>query len=172
MKIFLISCIFGFVFLIGFSSCRKPLPQLPSNKGNTVDENIAKMLSINKTLAAKEDIILYKFSKTDTALKKNELGFWYKIDQTAAGKLIKDKDSCNFKCKLLLLNGQVVLEDQKQIVIGKKEIVMGLEEGLKLMHKGESATFIIPWYLGYGMKGSEPLVPPYSSLIFKINIDK
>ena len=167
-----ISSLIAFVFLIGFSSCNKPSPQLPSNKGNTVDENIAKMLSINKTLALKEDSILNQFTKTDKTFKKSELGFWYKIDQTAAGKFIKDKDSCNFTCKMLLINGQVVLEDQKQIVIGKKEIVMGLEEGLKLMHKGESATFIIPWYLGYGMKGSEPLVPPYTSLIYKIKILK
>jgi FKBP-type peptidyl-prolyl cis-trans isomerase len=70
----------------------------------------------------------------------------------------------------MLLNGKVLQVDEKNIIIGKRQVVTGLEEGLKLMHKGESATFIIPWYLGYGMKGNEPLVPPYTTLIYQIKL--
>ena len=167
-----ISSLIVSVLLIVFSSCNKPLPQLPSNKGNIADENVAKLLIINQSLAIKEDSILNQFTKKDAAFKKNELGFWYKIDQTTNGQSLKDKDLCKFTCKILLLNGKVLSDDDKQIIIGKKQVVMGLEEGLKLMHKGENATFIIPWYLGYGMKGNEPLVPPYTSLIYNIKLHK
>jgi len=72
----------------------------------------------------------------------------------------------------MLINGKVIQEDEKQVIIGKKQVVTGLEEGLKLMHKGESATFIIPSYLGFGMKGNMPLVPPYTSLVYQIKLYK
>jgi len=50
--------------------------------------------------------------------------------------------------------------------------VNGLEESMKLLREGDSATIIIPWYLGYGMKGKEPKIPPYTSIIYQIKISE
>jgi len=100
------------------------------------------------------------------------LGFWYKIYPSTDGTLIKDKEKCQFAYQLTSLDGKVMEQTNKQIVIGKKQIVVGLEEGIKLLHKGDSATFIIPWYLGYGMKGNKSVVPPYTSLIYHIKVMK
>lgn len=167
------SVLFTFVFCWLLLSCNKQLPQLPANKGNITDKNIAGLLEINQVLALKEDSTLQKFAKrTDTALKKHETGFWYKIDLSTNNPIIKDKDTCTFSYKMLSLNGKVLQEDDMQIVIGKKQLVVGLEEGLKILHKGESATFIIPWYLGYGRKGKDSMVPPYTSLMYKIKLYK
>lgn len=143
---------------------------MPSNKGNKETESATNLLLINQKLAAKEDSILQLYAQKDTAYKKNDLGFWYKINQKANGAKIKDKDKCRFTYQMLLLNGKVIEKADKQIVIGQKQIVVGLEEGIKQMHKGESATLIIPWYLGYGMNGNKPLVPPYTSVIYQIKI--
>jgi len=128
------------------------------------------MLDINQELALKEDNIIKCLAEKDKAFRKNELGFWYKIDQKSTGAKLKEKDVCKFSCKMELLNGKILKTDIRQVVIGKKELVVGLEEGLKLMHKGESATFIVPSYLGYGMKGNPPLVKAFTSLIFKIKL--
>lgn len=163
--IIILICLLG-----SFASCVKQQPQLPANKGNVADKNIAELLEINQNLAVKEDSVLKAYVQHDSAFKKNELGFWYKISNSNNNALIKDKANCIFTCKLMLLNGKVLQVDEKNIIIGKKQVVMGLEEGMKLMHKGESATFVIPWYLGYGMKGDEPLVPPYTSLIYQIKL--
>lgn len=162
--------ILSIFMLSSFTSCNKQQPQLPSNKGNFADKNIAVLLDINKNLATKEDSILKSFVKGDTSYKRNALGFWYKIDKKTNGDFIKNKKGCNFSYKLLLINGKVLQEDDKKIIFGKKQLVSGLEEGLKLLHQGEKATFIIPWYLGYGMKGMEPIVPPYTSLIYQIKL--
>lgn len=163
--IIILICMLG-----SFASCIKQQPQLPANKGNVADSNIAELLEINQNLAVKEDSVLKAYVQHDTSFKKNELGFWYKISNSDKHNLIKNKTNCIFTCKLMLLNGKVLQVDEKNIIIGKRQVVTGLEEGLKLMHKGESATFIIPWYLGYGMKGNEPLVPPYTTLIYQIKL--
>ena len=159
----LLSCLF-------ISSCKKQSPQLPSNKGIEVDNTNASLLIINKRLATKEDIILKKFVEHKGSFKKNEIGFWYKVYDSGNGSLIKDSSVCKFSSQLTLLNGKILEKGVKQFVIGKKQMIVGLEEGLKLMHRGDSATFIIPWYLGYGMIGNKPLVPPYTSIIYKVKL--
>ncbi|MDP4238778.1 MAG: FKBP-type peptidyl-prolyl cis-trans isomerase [Bacteroidota bacterium] len=152
-------------------SCNKQSPQLPSNKGIEIDENKVSLLAINQNLAKKEDRLLGRFAlKKDKAFKRSAIGFWYKIDQLGNGSKIKDSVNCKFSCKLISLTGNILQSDEKRIVVGKKQVVSGLEEGLKLMNKGDSATFIIPWYLAYGMKGNEPLVPPYTSIIYAVKV--
>lgn len=159
-----------FGFCLFFSSCRKQAPQLPSNKGNEIDKSEASLLKINQKLALKEDRIIKEFAESKGTFKKNELGFWYKIYNSGNGPAIKDSSICKFSSRLMLLNGKKLEETVNRFVVGKKQMVVGLEEGLKLMHGGDSATFIIPWYLGYGMKGNAPLIAPYTSIIYKIKL--
>ncbi|HET7732253.1 MAG TPA: FKBP-type peptidyl-prolyl cis-trans isomerase [Paludibacter sp.] len=166
----------GFLLVLclcaGFYSCKKQAPQIPSNKV-VVDNTEAKtLLDINQNLALKEDSLLEIFAKKkDKSFIKNEIGFWYKIELAGSGPKVTDKSTCNFSYKLTLLNGKTLEEGKKQVVIGKKQIVAGLEAGLKMLHHGDSATFIIPWYLGYGMNGNKPLVLPYTSIIYQIKLD-
>ncbi len=172
MRINRIPVIFVVVLTIALMACTKPTPQIPANKGNVIDENVATLLDINKTLTIKEDSILQKYVKNKPDFKKNELGFWYKINYLNSNPLLNKNDAFSCRIELYLLNGKEVLTEEKELVLGKKQLVRGLEEGLKLMRRGESATFIIPWYLAYGMKGDENLIPPYTSLIYQIEILK
>lgn len=168
---------FGFALVIcllaGFFSCKKQAPQLPSNKIEVDNSEAAALLDINQNLAAKEDSLLEAFAKKQNkAYVKHELGFWYIIEQAGTGQKVGDKSTCNFSYELTLLNGNKIEEGRKQITIGKKEVIPGLEEGMKLLHCGDSAAFIIPWYLGYGMKGNKPKILPYTSVIYRIKLDK
>jgi FKBP-type peptidyl-prolyl cis-trans isomerase len=157
---------------LGFFSCKKQAPQIPSNKIVIDNSNAETLLAINQNLAIKEDSLLEIFAKKkDKSFVKNEIGFWYKIDQAGNGLKVTDKSTCNFSYKLMLLNGKIVEEGKRQILIGKKQAIYGLEEGMKLLHHGDHATFIIPWYLGYGMNGNKPLIPPYTSIIYQIKLD-
>jgi FKBP-type peptidyl-prolyl cis-trans isomerase len=166
-----------FVFCIlvlfsGLTACKKQAPQLPSNKYVVVDSASASLLTINKDLTLKEDSLLALYVKSgNEAFKKSEIGFWYKIDDSGHGLSIENKTTCNISYRLSDLNGKLFEKSKSTVVIGKKKIVTGFEEGLKLLHKGDSATFIIPWYLGYGMKGNEN-IPPYTSLRYEVRISK
>ena len=163
-----IALLFVFVMLL---SCNRQKPQLPSNKGSETDTSTVSLLTINRNLAKKEDVCLKQYVfHTDKSFKRNELGFWYKIEHAGKGSGIKDSTTCKISFRISTLNGKELQNEMKQVAIGKKQVATGLEEGLKLMNKGDSATFIIPWYLAYGMKGSEPLIPPYTSLIYKIKV--
>ena len=152
-------------------SCTKQSPQTPSNKDRSVDKSTVSLLYINQKLAIKEDSQLKKFAlQRDKAFKKSEIGFWYKKDLLGNGSKLKDSISCKFSYKLLSLKGKILQSESKKIVIGKKQVIVGLEEGLKLLNKGDSATLIIPWYLAYGMKGNGSMIPPYTSILCMIKV--
>ena len=154
-------------------SCNKQAPQLPSNKVVVDNSKANTMLAINQDLAAKEDSLLnILVKKKYNSFSKSDMGCWYKIDQPGKGKKINDKSVCSFSYKLILTNGKVVESGKNQVTIGKNQIVNGLEESLKLLHEGDSATIIIPWYMAYGMKGKEPKIPPYTSIIYQIKISE
>ena len=40
------------------------------------------------------------------------------------------------------------------------------------MNQGDKATFILPYDLGFGAKGAEGVIPPFATLVYKINILK
>jgi cyclophilin family peptidyl-prolyl cis-trans isomerase len=51
-----------------------------------------------------------------------------------------------------------------------QRMVPGFEEGLAMMGKGGKGTFILPYFLAYGPKGRQGGIPPYSDLVFEIEI--
>jgi len=72
-----------------------------------------------------------------------------------------------------LVNGQVFDSsfysgDPVEFPLG--QVIPGWIEGLQLMPEGSIYTFYIPWELAYGEQGAPPAIPPYSALIFKIEL--
>jgi FKBP-type peptidyl-prolyl cis-trans isomerase len=158
------------VICFGFISCIKQAPQLPSNKGIVKDKTPDSLLKMNHGLTIREDSLLKIFANKKGSFQKNQVGFWYTVFKTGKGASIKDSVQCSYYFEIKKLSGEILQSGKNQIIIGKKQTIVGLEEGLKLMHKGDSATFIIPWYLAYGMTGNKPLIPPYTSLIYNVKL--
>ena len=153
-------------------SCRKQPPQLPSNKGNEVNENAAVLLNINQVIINEEDSLLSQYiSTTDSVFQKSDIGFWHRISTRTNNVQLAEKSIATISYQLFLVEGTLLAEEKRTVEIGKKQIPTGLEEGLKLMRKGETATLVVPWYLAYGMQGND-IVPPYTSVIFVVKIEK
>jgi FKBP-type peptidyl-prolyl cis-trans isomerase len=49
-------------------------------------------------------------------------------------------------------------------------VIPGWTEGLQLMNEGSKYRLIIPSDLGYGPQGAGGLIPPYSALIFEVEL--
>lgn len=54
--------------------------------------------------------------------------------------------------------------------IGKQNVIPGWDEGIALLHKGEKATLIIPYYLAYGEQGIPGAIGPNETLIFEVQL--
>jgi len=163
------------IFIISFSSCQKPKPQLPSNKETKEEiQPLVDLVRMNKELIEKEDHFLDLYvQENEPTLKKTDTGFWYKKEQTTQSRFLKKDDVCVINYQLYSLAGDLLEEVvDLQIIVGKKELITGLDQGLELMGVGESALFLFPWNLAYGMKGYKNLVPSYTSVIFKIKVQE
>ena len=49
-------------------------------------------------------------------------------------------------------------------------MIAGFEEGVSLIGKGGKATIIIPYFNAYGPQGRPGVIPPYSDLVFEIEL--
>lgn len=54
--------------------------------------------------------------------------------------------------------------------LGQGRVIRGWDEGIAMMRKGEKGLLIIPSDLGYGPRGSGPVIGPYSTLVFEVEL--
>lgn len=59
-----------------------------------------------------------------------------------------------------------------QVIVGTGSVIKGWDEGLLLLNEGSKAKLIIPSNLGYGTEGAGEDIPPYSTLVFDVELVK
>ncbi len=157
------------VILVGFfsTSCKKPKPQLPSNKIQVIDSSEVKLREYNRNITLNEDSAIVQFlALQNLEFSKTESGIWYYFEKKSNLKQIVEERSVTFSYQAFSFEGIMLdLDDNKTVELGKKQVPTGLEEGLKLMKKGEIARFIVPSYLAYGSQGNERIAP-YTTIIY------
>ncbi len=55
-------------------------------------------------------------------------------------------------------------------VVGAAGVVKGMDEAIRFFGKGATGRMYIPALLGFGPNGSAPVIPPYATLIFDIEV--
>jgi FKBP-type peptidyl-prolyl cis-trans isomerase len=55
-------------------------------------------------------------------------------------------------------------------ILGSGAVPQGLDEAISRMHKGEKCRVIVPYYLAYGKAGMPPLIPPYTHIIYVVEL--
>ena len=61
-------------------------------------------------------------------------------------------------------------KDPLSFALGRGQVILGWDEGIGQLKKGEKATLFIPSYLAYGDRSPSPKIPPHSILIFEVEL--
>jgi hypothetical protein len=106
-------------------------------------------------------------------------GIYYLNLKPGSGKTVEPGDTIVVNYEGRFLNGKffdstVKRNEPFQFVYGTEwQVIEGLEKAIGVMREGEKSLFILPSELAFGNRGSSNnLIPPFTSLIFEVEILK
>lgn len=154
--------LFLFLVTIFVSSCkhsqeaRRPLSQA---SGTFMKKSIER----NKKIVAGEEGQIDSLIKSDPKIKyiASKKGYWYTyLIQNKIDTIVPKKgDVAFFDYEIKDLKGNIIysaLELRPQTYsVDKQNIMAGMRDGIKLMHKNEKVTFLFPSHVAYGFHGDE-----------------
>ncbi len=141
-------------------------------------EDYQKELEVEKNRETRE---LKEFAAKKGA-KVQQVGSGVLVEVTSAGDLSAKIDSgkqVSILYRGTFLNGKKFdgnmdkdspNQQPLNFVINSGSVIKGLDEGIRLFGKGGKGKLYIPALLGYGPNGSAPVIPPYASLVFDIEV--
>ena len=102
-------------------------------------------------------------------------GLQYEVLQEGSGKSPKATDTVRCHYEGRLLDGTVFDSSYKRgepADFGLNQVIPGWTEGVQLMKEGAKFRFTIPYLLAYGEQGAGASIPPFSTLIFDVELIK
>ena len=102
-------------------------------------------------------------------------GLQYEVLTEGTGKSPKATDTVRCHYEGRLLDGTVFDSSYKRgepADFGLNQVIPGWTEGVQLMKEGAKFRFHIPYLLAYGKRGAGAQIPPYSTLVFDVELIK
>ena len=100
-------------------------------------------------------------------------GLQYQVLKRGNGRQPKatDRVRCHYEGRLIdgtLFDSSI--ERGEPAVFGVNQVIQGWVEALQLMREGDKWKLFIPHQLAYGEQGAGDAIPPYSALVFEVEL--
>ena len=166
-----------FLLFIVVSSCKQPQDArrpISQTSGSFMKKSIIR----NKKLVATEESLIKDLMKSNPSVKytASTKGYWYSYNVQNKIDTITPKkgDVAFFDYEIKNLKGNIIysqLELSPQIYyVDKQNIMIGLRDGIKLMHKNEEVNFLFPSNMAYGYHGDEKKIGVNEPLICRVTL--
>ena len=138
-------------------------------------------LKENEQMAKKAEAKIDEHDKaTAEYIAKNKLkmdttasGLKWRYLKKGSGPICKIEDGVEVAYKGYLFDGSVFDQSEKiDVVIGLTRVIRGWDEILTMMKQGDKVQVIIPFWLAYGDQSPSSKIPPYSTLVFDMELKK
>ncbi len=106
-------------------------------------------------------------------IKQHTEGLYYEVLQEGTGAKPLETDEVTVHYKGALANGKVFdssYDRGEPMDLGLDRVIRGWQVGIPLMSVGSKYRFYVPSALGYGERGAGGDIPPYSPLVFEIEL--
>ncbi len=158
-------------------ACKQPESRMPISysSGTFIKESVQR----NKNIVKDEEKLIQDIIKSDSThhYYQSAVGFWYKYDVAVTtdsllpkkGDIVKlDFEIYDIKNNLIYTKAETTPE---VYAVDKQEIIVGLLHAVKLMHKGETVSFIFPSHMAYGYLGDKEKIGTNVPLICKVTLN-
>jgi len=137
-----------------------------------------KSVDRNKKLVANEEEVIKKIIKSNPKTKyyATRKGYWLYYDERNTTDLTSPKkgDIAYFNLEIKDINGKIIYSEAdlgpQTYYVDKQEIMMGLRDGIKMMHKNETVTFLFPSHIAYGYHGDNKKIGTNQPLICTVTL--
>lgn len=134
------------------------------------------LIEANKQMVSDESDMIDRYIEVkDLKTEKTETGLVFQILESGSDSLVKAHTGniATLTYRTYLLDSTEISfsppNDPLRFKIDQDDVVSGLHEGIKLLSVGDSARFILPSHLAYGLTGTET-VPPKSALVYEVRL--
>ena len=136
----------------------------------------------SKIMQSRKDIIQQKIEEFDAYLRVNKIeeaptgfGIVKQQHKKGNGKAAVFGNEVRLHFEQRIMNGELIqstYETNEPIIyiIGGEGGIQALDFGLNGMQVGEISTIYSPYFLAFGDQGLAPHIPPFSNMIFKVEL--
>ncbi|MBK0382559.1 FKBP-type peptidyl-prolyl cis-trans isomerase [Pedobacter sp. SD-b] len=150
--------------------------KMTDEQAGTVINNFLKQISESKYAAVKDSGAAFlEANKKNPKVVTLPSGLQYEVITMGTGPKPKATDEVTVNYKGSLINGKQFdssYDRNEPLTLPLDNVIPGWTEGVQLMPVGSKFRFYIPYQLGYGERGAGQDIPPYSTLIFEIELMK
>lgn len=159
------------------NSCNNQVEQKPEILPYSEIKKIYRddLLEWNREVAQTDKLIIEKFiERRKWDMQVSETGLYYDVYYKGNGEQAIEGKYAEFNYSTSLLDGTVLYTSEeygtRTILIGHNEDENGLDEGLRMMHVGDKARFILHPFIAFGIPGDGYKVPIQAILLYDIEL--
>jgi FKBP-type peptidyl-prolyl cis-trans isomerase len=122
-----------------------------------------------------ENQIFLDKNKLAEGVKTTSSGLQYKVISSGNGKAPVATDNVTVHYTGKLIDGTEFDSSVRRgqpATFSLNRVIQGWVEALQLMHEGDKWMVYIPYTIGYGERGNGSQIPPYSTLVFELELIK
>lgn len=156
-------------------ACGQQAPQRPSQRmgqAPQVDSAQLALMELNMRLAeAADQQVLQAVQTQEESYALYEGQVWMHIldpGDTQRDKF-KNGDLCSVHMQVYTLARELLVDSEGSYHVGKGELPRGVDANLPELYPGAKVRMYIPWYMAYGLQGTEH-IPPYENVIIDLEL--
>ena len=164
------------VIVVLIASCsqqqaRRPISQ---TSGKFMKESVKRNIKLIANEEALIDSVIRNHPERKYLATPKGYWFYYEMQNTKDTLRPKRGDVAYFDYEIADLKGNVIYSEvelkPQTYLVDKQNILMGLRDGIKMMHKNEKVSFLFPSHLGHGYRGDNDRIPPNLPLIVTVSL--
>jgi len=169
--------ILAIISLLILESCKEPQARKPisHSSGTFMKESVERNKKLIKSEEAQIDSIIKSNPKINYFASQK--GYWYHYEIKNNTDTISPKkgDIAYFDYEIKDIKGKIIYSKEElkpqTYIVDKQNIMMGLRNGIKLMHKNEKVTFLFPSHSAFGYHGDNKKIGTNEPLICTVTLN-